>query len=50
MANTILWMRLLIDSNTSRAYEEGAHSPSWPNGLINIIIVYLLIPGMIMRY
>ena len=28
-----------VDVNTSRTPEEGAHIPSWPNGLI-IIIIY----------
>jgi hypothetical protein len=28
----------MIDVNTSRTPEEGAHSPSWPNGLIVVII------------
>jgi hypothetical protein len=28
----------VIDVNTSRTFEDGAHSPSWPNGLIFIII------------
>jgi hypothetical protein len=27
-----------IDVNASRAPEEGAHSPSWPNGLVSTII------------
>jgi hypothetical protein len=27
----------VIDVNTSHTPEEGAHSPSWPNGLIFII-------------
>jgi hypothetical protein len=31
----------LLDVNTSRTLEEGAHSPSWPNGLIIIIIIIL---------
>jgi hypothetical protein len=30
-----------IDMNTSRAPEEGAHSLSWPNGLIIIIIIII---------
>ena len=29
----------VIDVNTSYTPEEGAHSPSWPNGLILIIIM-----------
>jgi hypothetical protein len=29
--------------NTSRAPEEGAHSPSWPSGLIIIIIIIVII-------
>jgi hypothetical protein len=32
-----------IDVNTSRIPEEGAHSPSWPNRLIIIIIVIIRI-------
>jgi hypothetical protein len=28
-----------VDVNISRAPEEGARSPSWPNGLIIIIII-----------
>jgi hypothetical protein len=28
----------LINVNTSRTLEEGAHSPSWPNGIIIISI------------
>jgi hypothetical protein len=27
------------DLKTSRAPEEGAHSPSWPNGLVIIVII-----------
>jgi hypothetical protein len=30
-----------IDANTSRAPKDGAHSPSWPNRLIIIIIVII---------
>jgi len=33
----------VIDVNTSRTPEEGAHSPSWPNGLIIIIIIIIII-------
>jgi hypothetical protein len=29
------------DVNTSGTPEEGAHSPSWPNGLIIIIIIII---------
>jgi hypothetical protein len=32
-----------IDVKTSRAPEEGAHSSSWPNGLIIIIIIVIII-------
>jgi hypothetical protein len=32
-----------IDVNTSHTPEEGAHSPSWPNGLIIIVIVIIII-------
>jgi hypothetical protein len=32
-----------VDVNTSRAPEEGAHSPSLPNGLIIIIIIIVII-------
>jgi hypothetical protein len=28
-----------VDANTSRIPEEGAQSPSWPNGLLIIIII-----------
>jgi hypothetical protein len=28
--------------NTSHTPEEGAHSPSWPNGLIIIIIIIII--------
>jgi hypothetical protein len=27
-----------VDVNTSRTPEEGAHIPSWPNGLVIIIV------------
>jgi hypothetical protein len=30
------------DVNTSGTPEEGAHSPSWPNGLIIIIIIIMI--------
>jgi hypothetical protein len=30
-----------IDVTTSRTPEEGAHSPSWPNGLVIIIIYHI---------
>jgi hypothetical protein len=30
--------RDMIDVDTSRASEEGAHSPSWPNGLILLLL------------
>jgi hypothetical protein len=35
----------VIDVNTSHTPEEGAYSPSWPNGLtiINIIIIIIII-------
>ena len=33
-----------VDVNTSRTPEEGAHSPSWPNRLIFIIIIILVQP------
>jgi hypothetical protein len=33
----------VIDVNASRTSEEGAHSPSWPNGLIIIIIIIFII-------
>jgi hypothetical protein len=29
-----------VDVNTSRAPEEGGHSPSWPNGLL---IIFMLV-------
>jgi|AntRauMFilla1563_2_1112583.scaffolds.fasta_scaffold84250_1 hypothetical protein len=32
-----------IDVNKARTPEEGAHSPSWPNGLIIIIIMILIL-------
>jgi hypothetical protein len=32
-----------VDVNTLRTPEEGAHSPSWPNGLILIIIINIII-------
>jgi capsular polysaccharide biosynthesis protein len=31
-----------VDVNTSRTTEEGAHSPSWPHGLINIVITIIV--------
>ena len=31
----------VIDVNTSHTPEEGAHSPSWPNKLI-IIIIFII--------
>jgi hypothetical protein len=34
-----------IDVNTSHVPEEGAHSQSWPNGLIIIIIVIIVKGG-----
>jgi hypothetical protein len=30
-----------INVNTARTPEKGAHSPSWPNGLIAIIIIII---------
>jgi hypothetical protein len=32
-----------IDVNTSHTPEEGAHSPSRPNGLIIIVIIIIII-------
>jgi hypothetical protein len=32
-----------IDVNTSRTHKEGAHSPSWPYGLIIIFIFIIII-------
>jgi hypothetical protein len=31
-----------IDVNTSHTPQEGAHSPSWPTGLILIIIISIV--------
>jgi len=36
-------MRHVIDVNTSHTPQEGAHSPTWPNGLIVIIIIIMII-------
>jgi hypothetical protein len=30
-----------VDVNTSRTPEEGAHSPSWPNGLMMMMMISL---------
>jgi len=30
----------VVDVNTSHTPEDGAHSPSWPNGLTIIINIY----------
>jgi hypothetical protein len=30
---------MVVDVNTSHTPEKGAHSPSWPNGLIIIVII-----------
>jgi hypothetical protein len=32
----------VVDVNTSHTPEEGAHSPSWPNGLIIIVIIIIV--------
>jgi hypothetical protein len=33
---------VVIDADTSRTPEEGAHSPSWPNGVILLLLLLLL--------
>jgi hypothetical protein len=33
----------VIDGDISRTPEEGAHTPSWPNGLLIIIIIIIII-------
>jgi hypothetical protein len=33
--------KYMPDVNTSRTPEEGAHDPSWPNGLIIIVIIVI---------
>jgi hypothetical protein len=33
----------VVDVNTSRTPKDGAHSPSWPNGLFTIIIIIIII-------
>jgi hypothetical protein len=38
--------RYAIDVNTSRTPEEGAHSRSWPNGLVIIIICHVLLVSL----
>jgi hypothetical protein len=32
-----------VDVNTVQVTEEGGHSPSWPNGLVFIIIIIIII-------
>jgi len=32
----------VIDVATSHTPEEGFHSPSWPNGLINIVVIVII--------
>jgi hypothetical protein len=34
------------DVNTSHTPKEGAHSPSWPTGLILIIIIISIVAAM----
>jgi hypothetical protein len=36
-----------VDVNTSRTPEEGAHSPSWPNGLVIIIIIIIIMSMLV---
>jgi hypothetical protein len=33
-----------VNVSTSCASKEGVHSPRWPNGLIVILIIILIIP------
>jgi hypothetical protein len=39
----------VLDANKSHTPEEGAYSPSWPNGRIIIIIIIIIIYGHVSK-